>query len=165
MTKIKSKLDVLEKPYKVFRFGVRFWLVESTYYHCELSFYYRFLTALHVAADKSHYDVMDVLLKHGAKVRYLHCNSSIVLIKVIDKFAYYYLIFVSHKLLILILLQVNALDGLGQTALHRVSQQGNMQACRLLLQYGVDPSIVSLQGYTAAQLATDSVQKMLRGMY
>ena len=59
--------------------------------------------------------------------------------------------------------QVNALDGLGQTALHRVSQQGNMQACRLLLQYGVDPSIVSLQGYTAAQLATDSVQKMLRG--
>ncbi len=38
-----------------------------------------------------------------------------------------------------------------------------MQACRLLLQYGVDPSIVSLQGYTAAQLATDSVQKMLRG--
>ena len=60
---------------------------------------------------------------------------------------------------------MNALDGLGQTALHRVSQQGNMQACRLLLQYGVDPSIVSLQGYTAAQLATDSVQKMLRGMY
>ena len=61
-------------------------------------------------------------------------------------------------------MQVNALDGLGQTALHRVSQQGNMQACRLLLQYGVDPSIVSLQGYTAAQLATDSVQKMLRGI-
>ncbi len=61
------------------------------------------------------------------------------------------------------IVQVNALDGLGQTALHRVAQQGNMQACRLLLQYGVDPSIVSLQGYTAAQLATDSVQKMLRG--
>jgi tankyrase len=83
-----------------------------------------FLTTLHVAADKSHYDVMDVLLKHNAKV--------------------------------------NALDGLGQTALHRVAQQGNMQACRLLLQYGVDSTIVSLQGYTAAQLATDNVQKMLR---
>ena len=55
------------------------------------------------------------------------------------------------------------MDGLGQTALHRVAQQGNMQACRLLIQYGVDPSIVSLQGYTAAQLATDNVQKMLRG--
>ncbi len=52
---------------------------------------------------------------------------------------------------------------LGQTALHRVAQQGNMQACRLLLQYGVDPSIVSVQGYSAAQLATDNIQKMLRG--
>ena len=59
--------------------------------------------------------------------------------------------------------KVNSLDGLGQTALHRVAQQGNMQACRLLLQYGADPSIVSLQGYTAAQLATDNIQKMLRG--
>ncbi len=27
-----------------------------------------FLTPLHVAADKSHYDVMDVLLKHSCKV-------------------------------------------------------------------------------------------------
>lgn len=40
-----------------------------------------FLTPLHIAADNSHYDLMDVLLRHGAKV--------------------------------------NALDGLGQTALHR----------------------------------------------
>lgn len=59
--------------------------------------------------------------------------------------------------------QVNALDGLGQTALHRVAQQGNMQACRLLMSYGVDSSIVSLQGYTAAQLATENIQKMLKG--
>ena len=41
----------------------------------------RLMTPLHVAADKSHTDVMDVLLKHNAKV--------------------------------------NALDRLGQTALHR----------------------------------------------
>ena len=40
-----------------------------------------FLTPLHVATDHSHYDAMDVLLRHNAKV--------------------------------------NALDGLGQTALHR----------------------------------------------
>ncbi|XP_078310376.1 poly [ADP-ribose] polymerase tankyrase-1-like [Crassostrea virginica] len=83
-----------------------------------------YVTALHIAADKAHYDVMDVLLKHSAKV--------------------------------------NALDGLGQTALHRVAQQGNMQACRLLMSYGVDSSIVSLQGYTAAQLATENIQKMLK---
>ena len=59
---------------------------------------------------------------------------------------------------------MNGLDGLGQTALHRAAQQGNLQACRLLLQYGVDSSIVSLQGYSAAQLAPDTMQKMLRGM-
>ncbi|KAL8592133.1 Poly [ADP-ribose] polymerase tankyrase-2 [Nucella lapillus] len=83
-----------------------------------------YLTPLHIAADKAHYDVMDVLLKHGAKV--------------------------------------NALDSLGQTALHRVAQQGNMQACRLLMSYAIDPSIVSHQGYTAAQLATDNIQKLLQ---
>lgn len=59
--------------------------------------------------------------------------------------------------------QVNALDGLGQTALHRVAQQGNIQACRLLLSYAIDQSIRSLQGYTAADLATENIQKMLRG--
>ncbi|BFY98557.1 hypothetical protein BsWGS_01597 [Bradybaena similaris] len=83
-----------------------------------------YLAPLHIAADKAHYDVMDVLLKHGAKV--------------------------------------NVLDGLGQTALHRVGQQGNMQACRLLMSYAVDSSIVSVQGYTAAQLATENIQKLLR---
>ena len=39
-----------------------------------------FLTPLHVATDKSHYDVMELLLKHGAKVRsqlatlHIHCS-------------------------------------------------------------------------------------------
>ncbi len=62
-----------------------------------------------------------------------------------------------------VVFQVNALDGHGQTALHRVGQQGNMQACRLLMSYGIDPSIVSLQGYTAAQLATENIQRLLIG--
>lgn len=63
-----------------------------------------------------------------------------------------------------VLCQVNALDSQGQTALHRVAKQGNLQACRLLLQYGVDLGIVSLQGLMAAQLAPDSIQKLLRGI-
>lgn len=58
---------------------------------------------------------------------------------------------------------MNALDSQGQTALHRVAQQGNIQACRLLIQYGIDTSIRSLQGYTAAELGTENIQKMLRG--
>ncbi|KAF6040293.1 TNKS2 [Bugula neritina] len=58
--------------------------------------------------------------------------------------------------------KVNALDNLGQTALHRAAQQGNVQACKLLMTYNIDISIVSLQGYTAAQLATEPVQEFLR---
>ncbi|KAG7164267.1 poly [ADP-ribose] polymerase tankyrase-1-like 2 [Homarus americanus] len=82
-----------------------------------------FLTPLHLSADKGHYEIMELLLKHGSKV--------------------------------------NALDGLGQTALHRCGKEGDVQACRVLLQFGVDPTIVSLQGYTATQVATDPVQRLL----
>lgn len=58
---------------------------------------------------------------------------------------------------------MNALDSQGQTALHRVAQQGNIQACRLLMQYGIDISVRSLQGYTAAEIGTENIQKLLRG--
>lgn len=57
--------------------------------------------------------------------------------------------------------KVNALDSLGQTALHRCSRAGNVQACRLLLSYGVDPTIVSVQGYTASQVASEAAQTTL----
>lgn len=59
------------------------------------------------------------------------------------------------------LFKVNALDSAGQTALHRAARDGNVQACRMLLTGGADPSIVSLQGFTAAQLSTESVSKLL----
>lgn len=84
-----------------------------------------FLTPLHIASDNSNYDLMDLLLRHSAKV--------------------------------------NALDGLGQTALHRCAREDNVQACRILLSYSVDLSIVSLQGYTAAQVASENVLKILQG--
>lgn len=64
---------------------------------------------------------------------------------------------------IFFLLQVNSLDALGQTVLHRCAREGNVQACRILLSYDVDTSIISLQGYTAAQVANESVQKLLSG--
>lgn len=61
------------------------------------------------------------------------------------------------------LLQVNAVDTLGQTALHRAALAGHIQTCKLLLSYGADPSIVSLQGFTAAQMGNEAVQQILNG--
>ncbi|KAF7997870.1 hypothetical protein HCN44_009268 [Aphidius gifuensis] len=83
-----------------------------------------FLTPLHVAADHSYYDAMDLLLRNNARV--------------------------------------NGLDGLGQTALHRCARDDNVQGVRILLSYNIDPTIVSLQGYTAAQLATENILKILQ---
>lgn len=60
-------------------------------------------------------------------------------------------------------LQVNALDTLGQTALHRAALAGHLQTCRLLLGYGADASLVSLQGFTAAQMGNEAVQQILNG--
>ena len=60
-------------------------------------------------------------------------------------------------------LQVNALDTLGQTALHRAAMAGHLQTCRLLLGYGADASLVSLQGFTAAQMGNEAVQQILNG--
>ncbi|KAF4106883.1 poly [ADP-ribose] polymerase tankyrase-2 isoform X2 [Onychostoma macrolepis] len=83
-----------------------------------------FLTPLHLAAEKSHNDIIDVLVKHEAKV--------------------------------------NAVDNLGQTALHRAAHCGHLQACRMLLSAGCDPLITSLQGLSPSQLANESIQEILQ---
>ncbi|MEE6485606.1 hypothetical protein FKM82_014347 [Ascaphus truei] len=83
-----------------------------------------FLTPLHIASEKAHNDVVEVLVKHEAKV--------------------------------------NGLDNLGQTCLHRAAHCGHLQTCRLLLNSGCDPAIVSLQGFTALQMGNESVQQLLQ---
>ena len=55
------------------------------------------------------------------------------------------------------------MDTLGQTALHRAALAGHLQTCRLLLGYGADASLVSLQGFTAAQMGNEAVQQILNG--
>ncbi|KAM9426617.1 poly [ADP-ribose] polymerase tankyrase-2-like [Pholidichthys leucotaenia] len=82
------------------------------------------LTPLHVAAEKAHNDVIEVLVKHEAKV--------------------------------------NAVDHLGQTALHRAARCGHLQTCRLLLMVGCDPLLTSLQGFSPSQLGNESVQEILK---
>eukprot|EP00794_Sanderia_malayensis_P005571 gene5571-6259_t len=59
--------------------------------------------------------------------------------------------------------RVNALDNVGQIALHRAAQNGHVNICKILLQNGADASITSLQGYVAAQIGPESVQKILLG--
>lgn len=57
---------------------------------------------------------------------------------------------------------VNVIDGLGQSCLHRAAREDDVQAVRLLLSHSIDPTMVSLQGYTAAQLAKENVLKILK---
>uniref|UniRef100_A0A8C1GGF7 Poly [ADP-ribose] polymerase n=1 Tax=Cyprinus carpio TaxID=7962 RepID=A0A8C1GGF7_CYPCA len=83
-----------------------------------------FLTPLHLAAEKSHNDIIEVLVKHEAKV--------------------------------------DAVDHLGQTALHRAAHLGHLQTCRMLLSAGCDPLITSLQGFSPSQLANESIQEILQ---
>uniref|UniRef100_A0A3B4ZYY5 Poly [ADP-ribose] polymerase n=1 Tax=Stegastes partitus TaxID=144197 RepID=A0A3B4ZYY5_9TELE len=82
------------------------------------------LTPLHLASERAHNDVIEVLVKHEAKV--------------------------------------NAVDHLGQTALHRAAHAGHLQTCRLLLTAGCDPLLTSLQGFSPSQLGNESVQEILQ---
>ena len=60
--------------------------------------------------------------------------------------------------------QVNSTDNMGQTALHRAAREDIPEACRLLLSYGADTTVLSLQGFTPVQLASEGVQKIIQGI-
>ena len=60
-------------------------------------------------------------------------------------------------------LQINAKDQSGQTALHRSAQQGLVNVCQFLLQHGADPLLVTREGHTVADMANVSVLKLLQG--
>ena len=49
------------------------------------------------------------------------------------------------------------------TPLHHAAQAGHVIICRLLLMNGADPNIRSSNGYTAAQIGTENVQKVFQG--
>jgi tankyrase len=56
---------------------------------------------------------------------------------------------------------INCIDALGLTCLHHTAKDDDVQAFRLLLSHSADSTIVSLQGFTAAQLAKENVLKVL----
>lgn len=117
-------------------------------------------TALHYVASSVYpkrKQVMEILLRKGASPNEKNKDFLTPLHICADN---------SHYDLMDVLLKngakINALDSLGQTCLHRCARDDNVQACRLLMSFSVDTSIVSLQGFTAAQLATENVLKILK---
>lgn len=59
-------------------------------------------------------------------------------------------------------LQISKQDQAGMTALHYSAQQGHVDVCRTLLTCGADPGITNHQGLTVVQVASDTIQQLLR---
>uniref|UniRef100_A0A8C9S0K3 Poly [ADP-ribose] polymerase n=1 Tax=Scleropages formosus TaxID=113540 RepID=A0A8C9S0K3_SCLFO len=116
-------------------------------------------TALHCAVASPHpkrKQVTELLLRKGANVNEKNKDFMTPLHVAAER---------AHNEILEVLqkhgAKMNALDTLGQTALHRAALAGHLQTCRLLLSYGADPAIVSLQGFTAAQMGNEAVQQIL----
>lgn len=117
-------------------------------------------TALHCAVVSVHQkrkQIVEILIRKGASLNEKN-KDFLTPLHLASDHAYYEIM----DLLLKNGADINALDGLGQTALHRCSRDDNDQACRLLLSYNIDPTIISHQGYTAAQLASENVLKILK---
>ncbi|XP_055036759.1 poly [ADP-ribose] polymerase tankyrase-1 isoform X4 [Misgurnus anguillicaudatus] len=116
-------------------------------------------TALHCAVASPHpkrKQVAELLLRKGANVNEKNKDFMTPLHVAAER---------AHNDIIEVLqkhaAKINAVDTLGQTALHRAALAGHLQTCRLLLSYGADPAVVSLQGFTAAQMGNETVQQIL----
>ncbi|XP_036428039.1 poly [ADP-ribose] polymerase tankyrase-2 isoform X2 [Colossoma macropomum] len=117
-------------------------------------------TALHCASASSYpkrKQVCEMLLRKGANVNEKTKDLLTPLHLASEK---------SHNDVIEVLLKheatVNAVDSQGQTPLHRAARCGHLQTCRLLISAGCDPLITSLQGFSPAQLANESIQEILQ---
>ncbi|MGH0117319.1 UNVERIFIED_CONTAM: hypothetical protein FKN15_013842 [Acipenser sinensis] len=147
-------------------------------------------TSLHEAASKNRVEVCSLLLSYGADPTLLNCHNKSALDlaptpQLKERLAYEFkghtLLQASretdiarikkHLTLDIVNFKhpqthetalVNALDHLGQTALHRAAHCGHLQTIRLLLSSGCDPLIVSLQGFSASQMGNENVQQVLQ---
>ena len=109
-------------------------------------------TALHVAAFEGYYEVVEVLLSHGATVDLLS-----------DELGYTPLMHVAaqdnYSLSVVAALlrhgaEVDRKNSLGDTALHWASDAGNTELVRLLLESGADADCVGSAGVTPYSLAS-----------
>lgn len=117
-------------------------------------------TALHVIAVSAfpkRKQIVEVLVRKGSQVNVKN-KDLLTPLHLASKFSHYdvmdYLIRNGGD--------VNATDSLGQTCLHQLARDDDVQGVRLLLSHSADPMVVSLQGYTAAQVAKENVLKVFK---
>ena len=101
----------------------------------------RQLAPLHICAARNQLDLLEILLKNHADVRLLVQGS-------VDQWS--------------ISIQINIVDGQGQSALHHAALAEHANVCRLLLTNKIDSCLVSSHGQTAMNLAaSSSIQESL----
>ena len=62
--------------------------------------------------------------------------------------------------------QINLLDGDGQSALHHAAKGGHVNMCRLLMAQKIDTFVISSDGQTASDIASSSnVQELFRSTF
>jgi ankyrin repeat protein len=102
------------------------------------------IAPLHMCASLNHCDLIEVLLKANADVRFFTRHR----IFVID----------THYMYI----QINIIDSQGQSALHYAVKAGHVNTCRLLLKNKIDAFLVSSHGQTAMDMAPSlNIQELL----
>uniref|UniRef100_A0A3B1K5L9 Uncharacterized protein n=1 Tax=Astyanax mexicanus TaxID=7994 RepID=A0A3B1K5L9_ASTMX len=109
----------------------------------------RGLVPLHNACSYGHYEVAELLVRHGASVNVADLWKFTPLHEAAAKGKYEIC-----KLLLKYNTCVNATDKWAFTPLHEAAQKGRTQLCALLLAHGADPTMKNQEGQTPLDLAT-----------
>jgi ankyrin repeat protein len=107
------------------------------------------IDALHYASAKGHTEVVDLLIKHGASVRYDQPKYTPL------HFAAYHNYKDIAELVIDAGADINAVDNMGRTPLHEAAENGYGKMDELLLEHGADATIKDYDGKTPLDLAQE----------